>query len=56
MLDHRSAACVGAMAGIYRRVLTRIEADPGSVLRDRVSLPAWEKALVAARSLAGVGA
>ena len=28
LLDRRSAACVLAMAGIYRRLLERIEADP----------------------------
>lgn len=54
LLDRRSAACVNAMTGIYRRLLTRIEADPGSVLRTRVSLPSWEKGYVAIRSLAGV--
>jgi phytoene synthase len=53
-LDRRSAACAGAMAGIYRRLLVRIDAAPTSVLERRLSLPAWEKALVAARALAGV--
>ncbi len=53
MLDPRSSACAGAMAGIYRRLLRRIERDPAAVLQRRVSLPAWEKALVAAQSLAG---
>ena len=53
MLDPRSSACAGAMAGIYRRLLRRIERDPAAVLRGRVALPAWEKALVAAQSLAG---
>ncbi|HEX9312720.1 MAG TPA: presqualene diphosphate synthase HpnD [Actinomycetota bacterium] len=53
MLDRRSAACAGAMAGIYRRLLRRISARPGAVLDRRVSLPAWEKAYVAARALAG---
>ena len=52
-LDRRSAACVAAMAGIYRRLLDRIDRDPDAVLSRRLSLPAWEKALVAARSLAG---
>ncbi len=56
LLDHRSRACVAAMAGIYRRLLVRIEADPAAVLVGRVSLPTWEKAWVAARSLAGAGA
>jgi len=41
------------MAGIYRRLLRRISARPGAVLDRRVSLPAWEKAYVAARALAG---
>ena len=53
MLDARSSACAGAMAGIYRRLLQRIERDPAAVMRGRVTLPAWEKALVAGRSLAG---
>jgi phytoene synthase len=50
-LDRRSAACVLAMAGIYRRLLERIEADPEQALRERISLPAKEKAWVAARSV-----
>jgi phytoene synthase len=53
LLDRRSAACVRAMAGIYHRLLRRIEAEPGRVLRERVSLPAHEKAWVAMRALAG---
>jgi len=56
LLDGRSRACVRAMTGIYRRILGQIERDPHQVLRRRVSLPAWEKAWVAARSLAGAGA
>ena len=44
LLDRRSAACAGAMAGIYVRLLDRIEAHPGDVLGRRLSLPAWEKA------------
>jgi 15-cis-phytoene synthase len=55
MLDRRSRACTGAMAGIYHRLLGRFMARPWLVLRDRVSLPGWEKAIVAARALAGVG-
>ena len=55
LLDRQSAACVGAMAGIYRRLLGRIERHPDLVLRGRVSLPAWEKGWVAVRSLAAVG-
>jgi phytoene synthase len=53
LLDARSKACVRAMTGIYRRILGQIDRDPMQVLRRRVSLPAWEKAWVAARSLAG---
>ena len=53
LLDSRSRACVGAMAGIYRRLLVRIKGEPIAVTRGRMSLPSWEKALVAARSLAG---
>src|ERR671936_499158 len=56
MLDARSSACVRAMTGIYRRILAQIERDPQQVLRRRVALPAWKKAWVAARSLAGAGA
>jgi phytoene synthase len=51
-LDARSASCVLAMTGIYRCILERIARDPAEVLRRRISLPAWEKAWVAARSLA----
>jgi phytoene synthase len=53
MLDRRSAACTGAMAGIYRRLLDRIAAQPAAVLRGRMSLSAGEKALVAVKALAG---
>jgi phytoene synthase len=57
LLDRPSAASVSAMAGIYRRLLDRIERDPALVLRDeRLSLPGWQKGWVAARSLAGAGA
>jgi phytoene synthase len=52
LLDRRSAACVSAMAGIYHRLLERIEADPERVLRERVSLSGGEKAWVAVRSIA----
>jgi len=51
LLDRRSAACVSAMAGIYHRLLGRIEADPQRALRGRVSLSSGEKALVAVRSV-----
>jgi phytoene synthase len=53
MLDRRSAACTGAMAGIYRRLLDRIAAQPAAVLRGRMSLSPGEKAVVAVKALAG---
>lgn len=56
LLDRRSAASVAAMAGAYRRLLRRIARDPSAAIRGRVSLPGWEKGLVAARSLVGAGA
>jgi 15-cis-phytoene synthase len=52
-IDRRSAACTGAMAGIYRRLLNRIAANPHAVLEGRMSLPGSEKALVAVEALAG---
>ena len=55
MLDARSTSCVLAMTGIYRRILQRIELNPLEVVERRISLPAWEKGLVAVRSIAGVG-
>ncbi len=53
LLDRRSAACTGAMAGIYRRLLKRIAAQPAGVLRGRMSLSAGQKAAVAVQALAG---
>jgi phytoene synthase len=53
-IDRRSAACTGAMAGIYRRLLERIARNPRAVLDGRMSLPGSEKALVAAQALAGL--
>jgi 15-cis-phytoene synthase len=52
LLDWRSAASAGAMAGIYFRLLKRIAATPQAVLERRVSLSTSEKAMVAARSIA----
>jgi 15-cis-phytoene synthase len=54
LLDRRSAACAAAMSGIYRRLLRRIAAQPASVYGQRLSVPAWEKAAVAARALTGL--
>jgi 15-cis-phytoene synthase len=55
-LEPRSASCVLAMTGIYRSILERIAHDPEQVLRQRISLPPWEKTWVAARSLVGARA
>lgn len=55
LVDRRSASSVGAMAGVYRTLLQRIERDPSAVLSSRVSLTKWQKGLIAARSLAGSG-
>jgi squalene synthase HpnD len=52
-LDRRSAACAGAMAGIYLHLLRRIEQSPQDALAGRIELPRWEKALVAGQALAG---
>jgi phytoene synthase len=52
-IDRRSAACTGAMAGIYRRLLERIAAEPAAVLRGRMSLSGREKATVAVKALSG---
>ncbi len=54
MLDRRSAACTGAMAGIYLRLLEHIAAAPQQALAHRMSLPPRTKAMVAARALAGL--
>jgi phytoene synthase len=53
MLDWRSAASAGAMAGIYLRLLAHMSAAPAAVLQRRMSLPTKEKLMVAAASLAG---
>jgi len=52
LLDRRSAASAGAMAGIYYRLLEHIAASPAAVLTRRVSLSTREKAAVAVKSLA----
>jgi phytoene synthase len=56
MLDRRSKACVGAMAGIYHRLLRRIAQDPMAVTRGRISVPASEKLLVSMSCLVSPGA
>jgi 15-cis-phytoene synthase len=55
LLDRRSAASAGAMAGIYYRLLEHIAATPAAVLTRRVSLPVREKAAVAVKSLVMAG-
>lgn len=55
LLDVRSASCVQAMTGIYRRILDRILEDPGQVMQGRISLSPFEKTWVAARSLVAAG-
>jgi phytoene synthase len=52
LLDRRSAACVLAMAGSYRRLLLRIAVHPEVVLSGRPSLHRWEKGWVLAQSVA----
>ena len=54
LLDRRSAACTGAMAGIYARLLEHIAARPEQALAARMSLPGREKALIAVAALAGL--
>lgn len=51
MLDRRGAACIAAMAAIYRRLLTTILKEPSRVLDRRLTLPAREKVSIAARAL-----
>jgi phytoene synthase len=53
LLSRRSRACVGAMAGIYYRLLVHIERDPMAVTQRRLSLPAAEKAWIAGKCLVG---
>jgi 15-cis-phytoene synthase len=51
LLDHRSAACTAAMAGIYRRLLNKIAATPGAVTTSRLSLSGPAKLAVAVRAV-----
>jgi phytoene synthase len=51
LLDRRSAACVNAMSGIYRRVLIQVEKRPDASLAQRASLPVHWKAWVALSSM-----
>ncbi len=42
-IDRRPAACVRTMAGIYERILEKIERDPALPLHDRAGLSGTEK-------------
>jgi 15-cis-phytoene synthase len=42
-IPHRPAVCVKTMAGIYERILEKIESDPWLPLRGRASLTRFEK-------------
>lgn len=53
LLDRRSRASVGAMAGIYRGLLDSIEGEPAAVMARRVSLTPGEKTRVALAALLG---
>jgi phytoene/squalene synthetase len=53
LLDRRSRACVGAMSGIYYRLLVHIERDPMAVTMRRLSLPAAEKVWIAGKCIVG---
>jgi len=54
LLDWRSAASAGAMAGIYAALLDRIAAQPSLVYGGRLSLPVRQKAVIAAKALSGL--
>jgi phytoene synthase len=51
LLHGRGRACVGALSGIYRHLLARIERNPLAVTQGRVSVPTPEKVTVALQSL-----
>ena len=51
LLPRRDRACVSVMAGIYSRILDRIERAPAAVLRQRIALSAGQKLALAGREL-----
>lgn len=51
LLHGRGRACVGALSGIYQRLLGRIENNPIAVTQGRVSVPTLEKVSVVVQSL-----
>ncbi len=55
LLDRRSAACLLAMAGIYRRLLERIDAEPAAIARaGGCRCPRARRRWVAVRGMLGV--
>ena len=54
-IPRRSAVCVGTMAGIYERILEKIERDPELPLRERARLTRTEKLQVMIASWLRVG-
>ena len=56
LLDWRSRSSCAAMAGIYRQLLLRIQADPTLVFGGRLSLSGSDKGRIAVRALIGVPA
>ncbi|MGA7748096.1 MAG: squalene/phytoene synthase family protein [Candidatus Aquilonibacter sp.] len=53
-LDRRPAACVRTMAGIYERILEKIERDPTLPLHERAGLSSTEKIGAMVRAWLGV--
>jgi phytoene synthase len=53
-IDRRPAACVRTMAGIYERILEKIERDPTLPLHDRAGLSSTEKIGAMVRAWLGV--
>lgn len=56
LLDRRSACCVLAMTGPYRRLIERLASEPALALQSRVVLPTWEKRWAVVRSVVGAAA
>jgi 15-cis-phytoene synthase len=56
LLDWRSRSSCAAMAGIYRQLLLRIQADPTLVFGSRLSLSGADKGRIAVRALIGAPA
>lgn len=54
-IPRRPAACVQTMAGIYERILTKVERDPALPLRERAALAQHEKLGVMVRSWLSAG-